>query len=53
MPDVVPFYRDRLNDPQRRRLEVLIAVSRLFPSSMSGFSQREAAQWITTGRWEK
>ena len=52
MADVVPFYRDHLTDAQRRRLEILIAVCRLSPTAPTGYTIRQVAQWIATGRWE-
>lgn len=52
MPDPIQFYRDRLSPPQRRRLELLIAVTALCPTSPTGFTHKQIVQWIATGRWE-
>ena len=44
----IPFYRDRLTEPQRRRLEALIAVQRLWPV-LEPRLVVEIATWIIRG----
>lgn len=46
-------HRDRLTDAQRRRLELLLAVTTLCPTASTGFTHKQAVQWLATGQWEK